>query len=66
MASSRDLKGNRSCLVKVIISLRFFARQGLAIRGDGPGESDGNFSQVMAIFQRSDDMLKDFFGKKEG
>lgn len=43
-------KGKRSCLLKVMTSLRFSARQRLAIRGDGPGESDGSFSQLTALF----------------
>ena len=46
-------------------SLRFLARQELAIRGDGHGESHRNFSQLLDLFQRSDNMLKDFLAKKK-
>ena len=44
--------------------LRFLARQGLAIRGDGSGKRDGNFSQLMVLLQSSDDTVKDFLAKK--
>ena len=57
-------EGNRLCLLQVITFLRFLARQGLTIRGDGRGESHGNFSQLLDLFQRSDDMVKNFLAKK--
>ena len=37
---------------------------GLTIRGDGRGESHGNFSQLLDLFQRSDDMVKNCLAKK--
>ena len=57
-------KEHRPCLLKVMASLRFLARQGLAIRGDSSGERDGNFSQLMVLLQSSDGTLKGFLAKK--
>ncbi len=62
--AAQTKKEHRSCLLKVMASLRFLARQGLAIRGDGSGERDRNFSQLMVLLQSSDDTLKGFLAKK--
>ena len=37
---------NRRCLLKIISNIRFLARQGLPLRGDGD-EDDSNFVQLM-------------------
>ena len=44
-AHAREKAANRHCLLKVISTLRFLARQGCAIRGHGD-ETDGNFHQL--------------------
>ena len=40
---------NRHCLLKVMSTLRFLARQGCAIRGHGAGETNGNFHQLLKL-----------------
>ena len=43
---SQQKKENRECLVKILSNLKFLARQGLPLCGDGD-ESDSNFIQLM-------------------
>lgn len=43
---------NRHCLLKVLETLRFLARQGCGIRGHD--ESDGNFYQLLNFFCKDD------------
>ena len=62
--AAQTKKEHRLCLLKVMASLWFLARQGLAIIGDGSGERDRNFSQLMVLLQSSDDTLKGFLAKK--
>ena len=48
---------NRKCLLAIISTVRFLARQGLALRGahiDGNGEADSNFMQL--LFLRNKDI----------
>ena len=40
---------NRECFMKLISSIRFLVRQGLALRGDGAGEPDSNFIQLLQL-----------------
>ena len=35
-AHSKEKRDNRECLLKILSSVRFLARQGLALLGDGP------------------------------
>ena len=44
-AHSKEKRDNRECLLKILSSVRFLARQGLALRGDGD-ESDSNYMQL--------------------
>ena len=55
---------NRDCFLKVLSSIQYLAPQGLAIRGDGTGEIDGNFSQLMKLRSEDDPLLLDWFKKK--
>ena len=41
-------KVNRETLLQIISAVRFLARQGLALRGDGD-EMDGNLSQLLLM-----------------
>lgn len=43
---------NRHCLMKVITSLQFLARQGCSIRGHD--EKDGNLFQLLALRNKDD------------
>lgn len=46
----------RSCLVKIMKSIRFLARQGLALRGHANDE--GNLRQLLQLRTEDDDVLK--------
>ena len=43
-----EKQDNRQCLLKVLSNLRYLARQGIAIRGDGD-DSNSNFIQLLRL-----------------
>ena len=47
-AHSKEKRDNRECLLKILSSVRFLARQGLALLGDGD-ESDSNNIQLLQL-----------------
>ena len=49
----------RQCFLKQLSNIRFLARQGLALRGDGD-ESDSNFLQLMNLHQEDDPRLAEW------
>ena len=54
---------NRECLLKVLANLKFLARQGLPLRGDGD-DSDSNFIQLLKLRARDDKPLAAWLEKK--
>lgn len=46
---SSEKAANCNCLLKILSNLRFFARQGCAIRGEGKHETDSNFHQLCKL-----------------
>ena len=58
-----EKRDNRQCLLKVLSNLRYLARQGIAIRGDGD-ESNSNFMQLLRLRQNEDPRIKDWIDKK--
>lgn len=46
---AKEKECNRRMLIKVMSSIRFLARQGLALRGEGNEELDGNFYQMLKL-----------------
>ena len=58
-------KCNRACFLTILSTLQFLARQGLALRGDGKLEVNGNFSQLLALLSRSDQQLSTWLKKKK-
>ena len=48
-AMAEERRINRACFLKVLSSIHFLARQGLPLRGDGCGEIDGNFTQLLKL-----------------
>ena len=56
-------KQNRECLLKIISNLKFLARQGLPLRGDG-SEADSNFMQLMKLYAKDDPQLAEWLDKK--
>ncbi len=59
----KEKEQNRSMLLKIISSIRFLARQGLPLRGDGK-EEDGNFMQVLKLKGEDDPLINDWLEKK--
>lgn len=53
-AHAQEKATNRHCLLKVMSTLRFLARQGCAIRGHGAGETNGNFHQLLKLHGEDD------------
>ena len=47
-----EKQDNRQCLLKVLSNLRYLARQGIAIRGDGD-ETNSNFMQLLRLRQET-------------
>ena len=54
---------NRECLLKVLANLKFLARQGLPLRGDGD-DSDSNFIQLLKLRARDDKPLAAWLERK--
>ena len=52
--------------MKVLTSIKFLARQGLPLRGDGIGELEGNFNQLIQLrsIDESDGKLAEWIKKK--
>ena len=48
---------NRQCFLKILSNLRFVARQGCAIRGQGD-ETDGNFYQLLKLCGEDHKMVR--------
>ena len=61
-AHSQEKKANREYLLKVIQNVRFLARQGLALRGDGK-EEDGNFIQLLYLRSEDDPSIRRYLQK---
>ena len=54
---------NRECLLKIISNLKFLARQGLPVRGDGD-ETDSNFIQLLKLRGQDDPLLECWLSRK--
>ena len=63
-AAAEERKCNQACFLRILSSLQFLARQGLALRGDGKQEVNGNFSQLLALLSRDDQQLSAWLKKK--
>ena len=63
-AHSNEKACNRKNLMTVARCLRFLARQGMAIRGDGD-EMDSNFHQLLLLKAIDDVTIYDLFAKKQ-
>ena len=61
---AQEKRINRGYLLKVAQSIRFLARQGLALRGDGPEEDSSNFIQLLHLRSFDDLLIADFLKKK--
>ena len=57
------MKEKRQCLIKIIESLQYLGRQGLALRGDQSDE-DSNFVQLLKLRSKKSSKLKHWHEKK--
>jgi len=62
-ALAKEHLERRKCFLKVLSSVRFLSRQGLALRGDGD-ESDSNFMQLINLRSEDDERILDWVKKK--
>ena len=60
---AEEKKGNRQYLLHVIMTIRFLACQGLALRGDGD-EKDSNFLQLLMLRAEDNPNIKVMLEKK--
>ena len=58
------MKENRQCLIKVIETLQFLGRQGLALRGD-QNDENSNFMQLLKLRSKDFAQLKQWLEKKK-
>ena len=56
-------KENRQCLIKIIESLQYLGRQGVALRGNRSDE-DSNFMQLLKLRNKDFSKLKQWLEKK--
>jgi len=62
-AYKEEKSDNRDYLFKVVTSIRYLARQSLALRGDGD-EMDGNFNQLLKLRGEDDPKILEWISKK--
>ena len=62
-AHASEKESNRKYLQKVAQTLRYLARQGLPLRGDG-GEIDSNFAQLLLLHANDDPKIREYLAKK--
>ena len=53
----------RQCFLKILSNVKFLARQGLPLRGDGD-ETDSNFVQLLKLRAEDDSRVHDWLKKK--
>ena len=54
---------NREYFLKVLQNIRFLARQGIALRGDG-NKDDSNFIHLLKLRANDDSRIHDYLSKK--
>ncbi len=59
----KEKENNRGMLLKIVSSIRYLARQGLPLRGDG-SEEDGNFLQLLQLKGEDDAGLLEWMKRK--
>ena len=63
-STASQMELNRRCLVKIVETLQFLARQGLALRGDN-SDDDSNFIQTLKLFAKGIPQLTDWKKRKQ-
>ena len=62
--AATDKRENREYLLKVLSTVRFLARQGLAVQGDGD-ETDSNLHQLLFIRSEDYSAMRKFLEKQQ-
>ena len=62
-AADTTMKQNRTCFSKIIESVRFLARQGLAMQG--PTDAESNFNQLLKLRANDVPLLTDWLQRKK-
>ena len=62
--AASDKRENREYLLKVLSTVRFLARQGLALRGDGD-ETDSNLHQLLVLRSEDYSAMRKFLEKQQ-
>ena len=62
-AHSKEKRDNRECLLKILSSVRFLARQGLALHGDSD-ESDSNYIQLLQLRGEDDPKVLEWLKRR--
>ena len=60
---AKEKECNRKILLKILASIRYLARQGLALRGDGD-EDDGNLLQLLKLKGEDDPAMLEWLKRK--
>ena len=60
---AKEKECNRKMLLKIMSSIRYLTRQGLALRGDGD-EDDGNFLQLLKLKGEDDPAMLEWLKRK--
>ena len=60
---AKEKEYNCKMLLKIMSSIRYLARQGLAMRGDGD-EEDGNFTQLLKVKGEDDPAVLEWLKRK--
>ena len=62
---AKEKESNRKMLLKILSSIKYLARQGLALRGDGD-EADSNFLQFLQLKAEEDPAVIEWLKRKTG
>ena len=62
-AHANEKESNRKYLLKIAQTVRYLARQGLPLRGDG-NEIDSNFAQLLLLRANDDPKIHEYLAKK--
>ena len=63
-ATATQMELNRRCLVKIVETLQFLARQGLALCWDN-SDDDSNFTQILKLRAKDIPQLTDWMKRKQ-
>ena len=60
---AQEMKSNRQCFLKLLLTLKTLARQALPLRGHND-DSDSNYIQILKLLAQHDSKFQEWLGKK--